>query len=97
MKAVFIAFEQSLQERVLEVLSHRNIRGYTLWTGVEGTGTKTGDPHLGTHAWSQLNSSLITIIEDERVEPLLKSLKELDLSKPLLGIRAFVMNVEGGM
>lgn len=97
MKAVFIAFEQSLQERVLAIMSHKNIRGYTLWPMVEGTGTKTGDPHLGTHAWSQLNSSILTIVEDEKVKSLLEDLEELNLSKPLLGVRAFVWNIEGGM
>lgn len=96
MKAVFIAFEQSLTERLLDILSHRNIRGYTLWQEVQGTGTKTGDPHLGSHAWAQMNASILSIVEDEKVDPLLKSLKELDEKRPLLGIRAFVWNVEGG-
>lgn len=97
MKAVFIAFEQSLKERVLAIMSRRNIRGYTLWQEVEGVGSKTGNPHLGIHAWSQMNTSILTIIEDEKVEILLKDLKELDEKKPLLGIRAFFWSIEGGM
>jgi len=97
MKSVFIAFEQSLEERVLAILSRRNIRGFTLWNGVLGTGTETGDPHMNTHAWSQQNSAIMTMVEDEKVKPLLDSLEELDKKKPLLGIRAFVWTIEGGI
>ncbi|NDV46660.1 hypothetical protein D0T49_06330 [Paludibacter sp. 221] len=97
MKSVFIAFEQSLEERVLAILSHRNIRGFTLWNSVLGTGSKTGDPHMNSHAWAQQNSAIMTIVEDEKVQPLLEALEELNQKRPLLGIRAFVWTIEGGM
>lgn len=97
MKAVFIAFEQSLEERVLAILSHRNIRGFTMWNGVLGAGSKTGDPHLNTHAWSQQNSAIMTMVENEKVQSLLDGLEELNKKRPLLGIRAFVWTIEGGM
>ena len=97
MKAVFIAFEQSLEERILSILSRRNIRGFTLWKGVLGAGSESGDPHLNTHAWAQQNSAVMTMVEDEKVTPLLDSLKELNEKRPLLGIRAFVWGIEGGV
>lgn len=41
-----------------------------------------------------MNSSIITFVEDDRVEVILKRLKAIDEDKPMLGLRAFVMPVE---
>jgi nitrogen regulatory protein PII len=94
MKAVFIAYDQAHQENVMEVLSRMNIKGYTMFEQVMGAGTKTGDPHLGSHAWPTMNSSILTIVPDERVDTLLERLHELDVNNEMLGLRAFVWNVE---
>jgi len=59
-----------------------------------GAGTKTGDPHLGSHAWPTMNSSILTIVPDERVDTLMERLHELDVNNEMLGLRAFVWNVE---
>ena len=94
MKAVFIAYDQAHQENVMEVLSRMNIKGYTKFEQVMGAGTKTGDPHLGSHAWPTMNSSILTMVPDERVDTLLERLHELDVNNEMLGLRAFVWNVE---
>jgi hypothetical protein len=36
-------------------------------------------------------------MDDEKVQPILKALRELDAESELLGIRAFVWNIEDGM
>ena len=41
-----------------------------------------------------MNEAVITICDDNKVEPLLARLKKLDVDNPLLGLRAFVWNVE---
>ena len=94
MKSIFIAFDQAYYEQILSILRGNNIRGFTSWEQVLGRGTKTGDPHLGTHAWPSLNSSILTIIEDEKVESVLEDLKALDQTSELMGLRAFVWNIE---
>lgn len=94
MKTVFITYDQAHQDGVADALRSSLCRGYTLLTEVGGCGTKTGEPHLGTHAWPSLNNAVITICDDHRVEPLLESLKKLDMENPMLGLRAFVWNVE---
>lgn len=94
MKAVFISFYQAFYEEVIAILDQQNIRGFTFWETVQGRGSNTGEPHFGTHTWPTLNSAIITFIEDEQVQPLLKKLHELDLSAEQQGLRAFVMNVE---
>ena len=57
-------------------------------------GSETGDPHFGSHAWPSMNSAIITIVEDSKVDPLLDALHKMDLQTEQLGLRAFVWNVE---
>lgn len=94
MKSVFIAFDQAHYEAVVEILDKTSCRGFTCLGTVTGRGTRTGDPHYGSHAWPAENSSILTMIEDSKVELLLARLRALDESKPLLGLRAFVWTVE---
>ena len=94
MKSIFITFDQAYYEQIMSILRGNNIRGFTSWPEVQGRGTKTGDPHLGTHAWPSLNSAIITIVEDRKVKQVLEDLKALDQTSELMGLRAFVWNIE---
>lgn len=94
MKSVFIAYDQAHHEAIVEILTRSNCRGYTGFPSVQGRGTKTGDPHYGSHAWPGLAQAILTVVEDRQVKPLLERLKAIDNNKPLLGLRAFVWTVE---
>lgn len=94
MKAIFLAFNQAHKEDINTLFMHLNIKGYTGWETVIGAGTKGGEPHLGSHSWPTLNSAYITMVPDEKVEPVMTALKELDNSSPQLGLRAFSWSVE---
>ena len=97
MKSVFIAYDQALHELVIEALDASLCRGYTLVPDAAGRGSVTGEPHLGSHAWPATNSVVLTVCDDHKVEPLMKRLRKIDFDNPLLGIRAFVWNVEQGL
>ena len=94
MKAVFIPYNQAYKERLIEILDRMNIRGFTNWDGVQGRGTKKGEPHYGDHAWPTMNSAIITMIPDEKVDYLLAKIHELDIQTEAQGIHAFVWNIE---
>lgn len=94
MKAVFIAADQAYYQRIVDLLHRINCRGFTALEQVQGRGSKTGEPHYGSHAWPSLASALITIVDDDRVEPLLAKLHQMDTATPKLGLRAFVWNIE---
>ncbi len=94
MKGVFIAFDQAQKDAIIEILDHLNCRGFSFFEQMQGRGSKTGDPHYGTHAWASMNSSIITIVEDNIVDSLLAALKKADENAPMLGLRAFVWNIE---
>lgn len=94
MKSIFIAYDQAHYEAIVEILDRSNCRGFTSFGTVQGRGSVKGDPHYGSHAWPSLASAILTIVPDDRVPLLLQRLKALDEEKPLLGLRAFVWNVE---
>jgi nitrogen regulatory protein PII len=94
MKAVMIVFSQAHTERMEYMLNRLEIRGFTFWENVQGEGSKTGEPHRGTHTWPELNSSILVVIEDEKVKDLLIAVRKLDNRNKEAGIRAFVWNIE---
>ncbi len=94
MKAIFISYDQAHHEKIVDILTQLSCRGFTAFGQVQGRGSKTGDPHYGSHAWPSLASAILTMVDDDRVEPLLKRLHTLDEEKPLLGLRAFVWQIE---
>ncbi len=94
MKAIMISFDQSHYDGVLGVLDRSNARGFTMMELTQGRGTKSGIPHYGSHAWPSTCSTIISIVEDSQVDPILTRLHQLDTDTEMLGLRAFVWNIE---
>ena len=59
-----IIYNHAHSEKVEYMLEKLGIKGYTLWENVQGRGTNTGFPHLGTHTWPEINKSLLSVIDD---------------------------------
>lgn len=97
MKSIFIAFDQAYYDRIIEVLTRSNARGFTAWQEVQGRGSKKGEPHYGSHAWPSIACAILTIVRDDQVDGILAKLKEMDDATPKLGLRAFVWNIEKTM
>ena len=49
------------------MLERLDIKAYTKWETVIGKGT-VGEPRFGTHTWPELNSALISVVDDEKVQ-----------------------------
>lgn len=94
MKAVFIVYNQTNTERVEYMFDRLAIRGFTKWENVNGRGSVDGEPRMGTHTWPEMNSASMTIVEDDKVQDLMKYIKKLDERNPEAGVRAFVWNIE---
>ena len=93
MKAVFISYNQALTERVDYLLDQLQVRGWTQFPLVNGRGTHTGEPRMGTHTWPEMNSAILTIVEDHKVPLILKYVEKLDNVNRENGIRAFVWDI----
>ena len=94
MKSVMIVFNEADAGRVEYMLGVLGIHGFTFFEQVQGRGTTGGEPRRGTHAWPEMNSCVIAVVEDEQVPTLLESVKKLDLRNEEVGVRAFVWNIE---
>jgi nitrogen regulatory protein PII len=94
MKAVFIVFNQANSERISFMMDRLGVRGYTWWENVQGQGSVEGDPREGTHTWPEMNSAVLTMVVEEKVQSLLNAVKKIDDVNPEIGIRAFVWNIE---
>ena len=88
MKSVLITFDQAYYERIMALLDRLNCRGFTYLEKVQG------DPHFGSHAWPSMCSAILTVVDDNKVDPLLDTLHKMDLQTEQLGLRAFVWNIE---
>ena len=88
-----IIYNQAHTEKVEYMLDKLGIKGYSLWENVQGRGSDSGAPHLGTHAWPEINKSVLTIVEDELVDTVLDKVKKIDAINEEVGIRAFVLDV----
>jgi nitrogen regulatory protein PII len=93
MKAIMIIYNQAHTEKVEYMLDKLGIKGYSLWENVQGRGTTTGVPHLGTHTWPEINKSLLSVVDDELVDTILEKVKKIDAINEEVGIRAFVWDV----
>lgn len=88
-----IIYNQAHTEKVEYMLNKLGIKGYSLWENVQGRGTTTGVPRLGTHTWPEINKSLLTVVDDEKVDIILEKVKKIDAINDEVGIRAFVWDV----
>lgn len=93
MKAIMIIYNQAHTEKVEYLLEKLEIKGFSLWENVQGRGTEKGVPHLGTHAWPEINKSVLTVVEDNLVDNVLDNIKRIDAVNEEVGIRAFVWDI----
>lgn len=94
LKGIFISYNQAYHPIILKILSKQSLRGYTSWEGVQGQGSRGGEPHLGSHAWPTMNQAMMVFAPADRASRLLQALRELDEATPDQGLRAFVWSVE---
>ncbi len=94
MKSVFIVYNQANTERVEFMLDELNVRGFTFFEQVQGRGSVNGEPRRGTHTWPEMNSAMMCVVEDDKVEELLSNVRKLDKRNEEVGVKAFVWNIE---
>ncbi|MCG8412435.1 MAG: hypothetical protein MI739_14240 [Bacteroidales bacterium] len=94
MKAIFIVYNQAYSEKIEYMLDKLKIRGFSKWPQMMGKGSVSGNPHMGTHTWPEVNSGTITIVNEEDVDIVLDKIGKLNSINEEVGIRAFVWDIE---
>lgn len=93
MKMVLIAYNEAVDEEVMEILEANSIEGYTKWTKVLGKG-KTSGPHLLTNIWPKANNVLAICTDEEKAKNLLEEVRRLRKTVGREGVKAFILPVE---
>ena len=94
LKSVFIAYNEAYHSLILRLLDKQNLKGYTSWNHIQGRGSNSGEPHIGSHAWPTMNDAMLVVVPEEKLQALLDALRELDERNPQEGLRAFVWSIE---
>ena len=94
MKGIFIAYNQAYYEEIQELLEKEGVRGFTRWNEITGRGSGSGEAHYGNHIWPTFNDAMLTFVDDDKVNAIMKKLHEHDLKTPELGLRAFSWDIE---
>jgi len=93
MKMVLVAYNEAIDEEVMEMLAEAGAESYTKWTRVLGKGHTSG-PHLASHVWPKQNNVLAVAIEDEVADRIIQGVRQLRSALGQEGIKAFVLPLE---
>jgi hypothetical protein len=89
--SVFIIYDRAIDEEILDTLTVCCIDRYTRWHDASGVGES--GPHLGDHIWPALNNVMMTVVEVEKKDEILKKIRALQEEFPFVGLRAVVLPV----
>ncbi len=93
MKLILIAYNEAVDDEVLELLDTSGVEGYTKWTKILGKG-RTSGPHLLSHIWPKGNNALVTVVEDNVAAKLLDAIRNLRKTSGKEGVKAFMLPIE---
>jgi len=92
-KMVMIAYNEALDEEVMEVLNGCVMKNFTKITGAYGRGSASGT-HLGNDIWPGRNNVLYVYCAEEQARKMVSQVKELRKTLSREGIKVFVLPVE---
>jgi nitrogen regulatory protein PII len=95
MKLVLIAYNEALDDEVMNLLSNEGVETYTKWNKVLGKGEGSG-PHLGTHVWPKHNNVLVVGVQDEVAKKIMKNIREFREEFRKEGVKAFMLPIDDG-
>ncbi len=90
---VMLAYNEALDDEVMEMLESCAIKNYTKVTGVFGRGEASGT-HLGTDIWPGRNNILYIACEEAAAKKILITVKQARKTLGAEGIKAFLMPLE---
>jgi len=93
MKMVMVAYNEAIDDEVMEGLEGCGLQNFTKVMGVFGKGTTSGT-HLGNDVWPGRNNILFVACEDAAAERLLCCVRELRKQYGAEGIKAFCWGID---
>ncbi|MDD2688619.1 MAG: hypothetical protein PHT41_00505 [Candidatus Omnitrophica bacterium] len=92
-KMVMIAYNEAIDDEVMEVLENCGLKNYTKTKGVFGKGTTSGT-HMGDDIWPGRNNILYAACQENEAKQLVSCMKELRKELGKEGVKAFVWSLD---
>lgn len=92
-KMVMIAYNEAIDQEVMEVLKGCTMKNYTKINGAFGSGLSSGT-HLGNDIWPGRNNILYVSCDDKEAKQIISCVKELRKALGKEGVKAFVLPIE---
>ncbi len=92
MMMVMIAYNEAIDDEVMEVLEGCALKNYTKIKGAFGRGATSGT-HLGDDIWPGRNNILYAACQDNEAKQLVSCVKEMRKKLGREGIKAFVWSL----
>ncbi len=93
MKMVMIAYNEALDNELMDILEGLALKSFTKIPKVFGRGDSSGT-HLGTDIWPGLNNILYISCEDGKAKEVISRIRGLRAKIGHEGAKAFVLPVE---
>jgi hypothetical protein len=93
LKMVLLAYNEAIEEEVMEALTKCNLKSYTKLAGAFGRGESSGT-HLGNDIWPGRNNLLYVACESAKAKELLSYIRVLRGSLGKEGLKAFILPLE---
>ncbi len=93
MKMLMLAYNEAVDDEVMDTLARCGLQNYTRLEGVFGRGATSGT-HLGTDVWPGRNHLLLVAVTDEQARGLLACVGTLRRELGREGVKAFVWSIE---
>ncbi len=90
---VLFVYNAPLEKEIMAGLAAAGIHYYTKWEKVLGTG-KSSDPRLDTNVWPGYNSALLIYCEDQCMDKIKETIKNIKNKMPKGSVSAYVWPLE---
>lgn len=91
---VFVVFNASIEEEMLEALREAGMDCYTKIPGVHGAGS-CSEPRLDSHVWPGTNTAYLIAVEPGERGPILDAVRKMKEMHREEGVSAFVLPLTG--
>lgn len=92
-KMLMVAYNEAIDQEVMEALKGCGIENYTKVTGVFGCGNASGR-HLNSDIWPGKNNLLYAACGSKQAQQVMECVRELRKAIGREGIKAFILPIE---
>jgi nitrogen regulatory protein PII len=92
-KAVLIVHNAAIDTEINDLLQSVGIACYTKFADVLGRG-QLSEPHLNTEVWPEVNHATLAVVEDDKAQAVMDSVRRMRQTYGSEGVKAFLWEIQ---